>query len=213
MVMIRSGICAGMLIKVTGDRKEAFAAVADVWRGMTKEVIGFPTEPDMNYLVDELNSSLTEERNTMTLVSVFMILSILISALGLFAMSVYFADQQKKSISLHKVFGAETGQAVLHLSRPFIMASLVAIAVATPVSVIFMRHYLEGFYNRIDFPWWVLLITAVVSLLIKSNFSAFFCSRTRSYQVGGLQLTTKLCITAVFCQFRKHEFQNHIAIL
>ena len=47
----------------------------------------------------------------------------------------------------------------------------------------------------------------------KSNFSAFFCSRTRSYQVGGLQLTTKLCITAVFCQFRKHEFQNHIAIL
>ncbi len=166
VVMIRSGICAGMLIKVTGDRKEAFAAVADVWRGMTKEVIGFPTEPDMNYLVDELNSSLTEERNTMTLVSVFMILSILISALGLFAMSVYFADQQKKSISLHKVFGAETGQAVLHLSRPFIMASLVAIAVATPVSVIFMRHYLEGFYNRIDFPWWVLLVTAVVSLLI-----------------------------------------------
>ena len=82
VVMIRSGICAGMLIKVTGDRKEAFAAVADVWRGMTKEVIGFPTEPDMNYLVDELNSSLTEERNTMTLVSVFMILSILISALG-----------------------------------------------------------------------------------------------------------------------------------
>ena len=29
-----------------------------------------------------------------------------------------------------------------------------------------MRHYLEGFYNRIDFPWWVLLVTAVVSLLI-----------------------------------------------
>ena len=166
VVMIRSGICAGMLIKVAGDRKEAFAAVADVWRGMTKEVMGFPTEPDMNYLVDELNSSLTEERNTMTLVSVFMILSILISALGLFAMSVYFADQQKKSISLHKVFGAETGQAVLHLSRPFIMASLVAIALATPVSVILMRHYLEGFYNRTDFPWWVLLITAVVSLLI-----------------------------------------------
>ena len=168
IVMIRNDFNAGMLVKVTGDRKEAFAAVGDVWRKMAKEYLGVPKEPDMIYLEDQLTESLSGKRNTMVLVCIFMLLSILISALGLFAMSVYFSDQQKKAIALHKVFGAETGQAVMKLSRPFIASSLIAIVLATPISMKLMEYYLEGFYNRIAFPWWVLFAAAVISLLIST---------------------------------------------
>ena len=165
-VMIRNDRCFGLLIKVTGDRKEASDAIADVWRKVAKEYIGVPKEPETAYLDDQLNSSLIGERNTMTLVCFFMWLSILISALGLFAMSIYYAEQQKKSIALHKIAGAETYQAVLKLSRPFVVASLIAIVIATPISIKLMQHYLEGFYNRIPFPWWVLIAAAVISLAI-----------------------------------------------
>lgn len=168
IVMIRNDFNAGMLVKVTGDRKEAFAAVGDVWRKMAKEYLGVPKESSMTYLDDQLTESLSGKRNTMMLVCIFMMLSILISALGLFAMSVYFSDQQKKAIALHKVFGAETGQAVAKLSRPFIVTSLIAIVIATPISVKLMDYYLEGFYNRIAFPGWVLFAAALISLLIST---------------------------------------------
>ena len=140
--------------------------MADVWRKVAKEYLGVPKEPEMNYLDDQLNNALTGERNTMTLVCIFMGLSVLISALGLFAMSIYYAEQQKKSIALHKIAGAETHQAVLKLSRPFVVASLIAIVIATPISIKLMQHYLEGFYNRIPFPWWVLIAAAMISLAI-----------------------------------------------
>ena len=166
VVMIKNDLCAGLLIKVTGDRKKAADAVADVWRKVAKEYLGVPKEPQMNYLDDQLNNALTGERNTMTLVCIFTGLSVLISALGLFAMSIYYAEQQKKSIALHKIAGAETHQAVLKLSRPFVVASLIAIVIATPISIKLMQHYLEGFYNRIPFPWWVLIAAAMISLAI-----------------------------------------------
>ena len=102
----------------------------------------------------------------MTLVCIFTGLSVLISALGLFAMSIYYVEQHKKSIALHKIAGAETRQAVLLLSRPFMIASLIAIVIASPISIKLMQHYLEGFYNRIPFPWWVLFAAAVISLAI-----------------------------------------------
>ena len=165
-VMIRNDRCFGLLIKVTGDRKEASDAVAEVWRKVAKEYLGIPKEPEMAYLDNQLNSLLIGERNTMTLVSIFMWLSIIISALGLFAMSIYYAEQHKKSIALHKIAGAETSQAVLKLSRPFMIASLIAIVIATPISIRLMQHYLEGFYNKIPFPWWVLVAAAVISLVI-----------------------------------------------
>ena len=165
-ITINNSICAGMLIKVTGSHKDALAAVYDTWRQMAREYLGVPKETEIEFFEDELNSSLSGKRNTMMLVSIFMVLAILISALGLFAMSVYYSEQQKKTIAMHKIAGADTRQAVFELSRPFIITSLIAIAIATPISIKIMQSYLEGFFNRIDFPWWVLPVAALISVAI-----------------------------------------------
>lgn len=166
VVMLKNDLCAGMLIKTIGDRMEAFEAVSRTWQRMAKEYLGIPIETRMTYIDDQLSESLTSDRNTMMLVCIFMVLSILISTLGLFAMSVYYSDQQKKAISLHKIFGADIRQAVLKLSRQFVVSSLLAIAIATPISIRLMEHYLEGFYNRIAFPWWALVASGMLSFII-----------------------------------------------
>ncbi len=45
------------------------------------------------YVDDFLNNALTGKRNTLTLVMTFMLLAILISALGLLAMAIYYTGQ------------------------------------------------------------------------------------------------------------------------
>lgn len=160
------GICCGMLIRVSGDRKAASAAVADVWKAVALEYVGVPKEAEMDYLDDFLAKSLTGERNTMSLVLVFMVLAILISALGLFAMSVYYTGQQSRQIALRKIFGSDVRMAVWTLSKEFLLLVGVAVAVSVPLCIAVMRRYLEGFYNAIEFPWWVIPLSALLTLAV-----------------------------------------------
>ena len=105
------------------------------------------------------------------LVLCFMTISILISALGLLAMSISYTEQQSKRIALCKVMGAETSGAVWELSKRFMALSLLAACFALPISVSGVKAVqisLESFYNRIAFPWY--LITAAVLAIIAIAF-------------------------------------------
>ncbi len=168
-VMLRdcSKICFGLLIKTAGDHAEAFGAVRDIWREVAREYIGVPSEPEsLSYIDDYLSDSLTGKRNTMTLVVSFMLIAILISALGLFAMAVYYTGQQSGEIAVRKIFGSGVDEAAMRLSRSFAIMTLVAVLAAVPVSIWAMNLYLRDFYTRIDFPWWAVPAAAALTCLI-----------------------------------------------
>ncbi len=121
------------------------------------------------YVDDFLNNALTGKRNTLTLVMTFMLLAILISALGLLAMAIYYTGQQSREIALRKIFGSGVNEAAAKLSKSFIVMTLAAIIIAVPISWWAMNLYLDDFYNRIEFPWWAIpaaaLLTCVISFL------------------------------------------------
>ena len=157
---------AVQLLKIRGDRNEALAAVRNVCREFAKETTGMPSEMDMSYLDDELSDALKETRNTMLLVMAFMFIAILISALGLFAMALYFTEQMSRQTAVRKVFGADTGSAVKTMSKSFMMMTAAAVAIAVPLAYRCMTYYLEGFHNRIQFPWWAIVLAALATFLI-----------------------------------------------
>lgn len=155
-----------MVIEVQGDKADALAAVNKTFTATAQELTGLPFEGNAEYVQDNLRKELSGTRNTMMLVLVFMCISILISALGLLAMSVYFATQQGRQIALRRVFGYGKWAVVCWLSLRYVLTTLVAIVLATPVSVWLMRRYLEDFHYAISFPWYVLPIAAFVTLLV-----------------------------------------------
>ena len=166
MVAPHDGYFYTMLIKTRGDHDKALAAVNNTCSMVTKEVRGMPLEMNCKYIDDILSDGLKTQRNTMSLVLTFMLVSILISALGMFAMSVYYGEQQRKQIALRKVMGATVASAVWTLSRRFLVMSSVAIVLAMPLSIKAMRHYLQDFTYQIPMPWWVLAVAALFTLVI-----------------------------------------------
>ena len=166
MVAPHDGYFYTMLIKTRGDHDKALAAVKNTCSIVTKEVRGMPLEMNCKYIDDILSDGLKTQRNTMSLVLTFMLVSILISALGMFAMSVYYGEQQRKQIALRKVMGATVASAVWTLSRRFLVMSLVAIVLAMPLSIKAMRHYLQDFTYQIPMPWWTLAAAALFTLAI-----------------------------------------------
>lgn len=160
------GFYHSMLIKTRGDKDKALAAVRKTCSEVAKELRGLPLQMGCDYIEKRLDDNLKSKRNTMTLVLSFMLVSILISALGMFAMSVYYGEQQRRQISIRKVMGATVANAVWTLSRRFLVMAIVAIAIATPISVKFIQQYLEDFVYRIDFPVWAIAVAALFTLVI-----------------------------------------------
>ncbi len=154
------------IVEVQGDEAEAMQAVCQVFRETARELTGLPLDPQVSTVESYLEDGLTGTRNTMMLVLVFMVISILISALGLLAMSVYFTAQQGRQIALRRVFGYSKWAVVGWLSVRFVLTTLVAVVLATPVSVWLMRRYLQDFHYVISFPWLVLPLAACITLLV-----------------------------------------------
>ena len=154
------------LLKIIGDHAEAMAAVKNVCSEFAKETLGVPVEMETYYLDEKLVDDLKGTKNTMLLVISFMVMAILISALGLFAMSLYFTEQQSRQIAVRKVFGAEVSSAVWTLSKSFMIMSAVAVVLAAPIAVWGIAYYLQGFYTKISYPWWAIVLAALISMLI-----------------------------------------------
>lgn len=166
MVPAHDGYYYTTLIKTRGDHDNALAAIRKTYSEVAKELTGMPLDFEGKYIDDSLADDLKEKRNTMMLVLTFMLVSVLISALGMFAMSVYYSEQQRRQIALRKVMGATTANAVWTLSRRFVVMTAVAIVIALPISIKIATRYLQDFVHRIDFPWWTIPAAAAFTLVI-----------------------------------------------
>lgn len=155
-----------VLVKTHGDHAQALQAIGKTCKQVARQLTGVPSDMEARYLDDMLADSLKENRHMMVLILTFMGISILISALGLFGMSVYYSHQQKRQIALRKVMGATTSNAVWQLTRRYLVSSLVAVVIAIPICVKLMQGYLMDFAYRIAFPWWTLFVGAVFTMLV-----------------------------------------------
>ena len=118
------------------------------------------------YIPELIGKSLEKTRNFISMIELFMLLSTLISLLGLIAMSAYYAGMQTKDIAVRKVFGGtiatETGRAV----KEYMILVGIAVLIGVPVAVFLSERYLRQFYYRIDGYGWVFVVGAVIALLI-----------------------------------------------
>ena len=105
-------------------------------------------------------------QRTLRLVELFAVLAVLISLLGLLAMSTYFADENTKQIAVRKVFGADVSSETWRNVRSYMVLVGVACLVGIPLAVWAAQVYLERFAYRIEGYGWVFVLAALISLAI-----------------------------------------------
>lgn len=142
---------------------------------LIKEVDG--TTEDLDWKVQSIEStvkaSLTEEKNTMRVVSIFTGVAVLISILGFIGMSLFFIRQRKKEIGVRRIMGSTTNEVLSLLLTKFCAPLLVSFIFAVPLSWFIMDKWLESFSYRIGLSPWIFIASGAVSLLIAA-VSIFF---------------------------------------
>ena len=100
--------------------------------------------------------------------TVFAIIAILISSLGLFGLSLFDVQQRYQEIAIRKVNGATTFSMMKMLLLKYYMLLGIAFLVAAPIAWLAISRYLEDFAHKAPVSWWIfavaLLITAGISL-------------------------------------------------
>jgi ABC-type antimicrobial peptide transport system permease subunit len=98
--------------------------------------------------------------------NLFALLAVLLTALGVFGLAAYTAEQRTKEIAIRKIFGASLRSLVLLLSDYFIRIVLISVVIAAPISWWLMDRYLQNYSYRINVPWWTIPFTSIVILTI-----------------------------------------------
>jgi putative ABC transport system permease protein len=127
-------------------------------------VPGTPFE--YSFLDDDYEHLYDNEIRTRKLFTIFSLLAIFIACLGLYGLASYIAEQKVKEIGIRKVLGANVSGIVKQLNLNFAKWVLIANIFAWPAAWFVMRRWLQNFAYRIDIPWWVFIVAALIALLI-----------------------------------------------
>ena len=147
-----------LLVKTTGDQAAAKKQV----EAACKEV--FPDRLfEAQYIEEMIEDGFADESRVLNIVLIFTLLSILMSALGLFAMSSYYMQQEIRSVSVKKVFGADYSGVLKELVLSFMKMVGIAFVIGVPIAWFIMNRWLSGYGHRIDLYW---LIFALAGLTV-----------------------------------------------
>ena len=156
-----------LLIGTTGEDKSYEDQILQAYREFRLETAGVE-DPAWRYgfIRDIHRKQLAPVQRTLRLVELFAVLAVLISLLGLLAMSTYFADENTKQIAVRKVFGSDVSQETWRSVRSYMLLVGGACLIGIPLAVWAARVYLERFAYRIEGYGWVFAVAAVISLAI-----------------------------------------------
>lgn len=116
---------------------------------------------------DEVFDSMyKQEEKQAQIVSLFCIMAIFITTMGLFGVILHIIHLRTKEIGIRKVNGATIIEILSMLNLDFIKWVAIAFVVACPVAYFAMAKWLENFAYKTELSWWIFALAGVLALAI-----------------------------------------------
>jgi putative ABC transport system permease protein len=160
---------------------ESIALVESVF----KKII--PNVPfDYKFVDQEFAQKFSSEVRVGKLASIFAVLAVVISCLGLFGLASFVAEQRTKEIGIRKILGASVGNLWRMLSRDFVILVTVACGLATPVAWYLFSDWLSHYEYRTEISWWIFIAAVGGALLttLATGHSRGNCQSGKKSEVG-----------------------------
>jgi len=144
-----------------GNLIQGFDDVSQKWK---------TTFPSVDYKGSWLNENTEKQYKKEKRLSVIFIssaiIAILISCIGLVAISIMIMVQRTKEIGIRKVLGSSVGSIVMLLSSDFIKLVALAALISFPIGWWIMSNWLKGYAYRISIEWWVFALAGITAIII-----------------------------------------------
>jgi ABC-type antimicrobial peptide transport system permease subunit len=149
-------------IKIKADAEKAtLAYIEKNWNA------AFPDYVFQYKFLDETIADFYKQENQLSqLYTIFAIIAIFISCLGLYGLVSFMAVQRTREVGIRKVLGATAANIVYLLSKEFSLLIIIAFAIAAPIAYYIMKGWLQDYSYRIELGIPVFLFAIIGSMII-----------------------------------------------
>ncbi len=142
---------------IPGKQEEAVAYLQELY----KEING-DAEFTYTFVEEEIVALYADDKRVSRIYTTFSLITIFISCLGLFALSLFDIRQRYREIALRKVNGAKRRVIMRLLLKKYVYLLGASFAVSVPVTYWVINRYMEDFAHRTAISWWLFAISVIV---------------------------------------------------
>ena len=154
-------------IKAGANIREAIASIGKAFTSVDKD---FPVE--VSFYDTILNNLYKRELSIGWLISLFSLVAVFISIVGVLGLVIFESEYKRKEIGLRKVHGATTSQILIMFNKVYARILVICFILSIPVAYYAMNRWLSYFAYKIPLYWWVYAIAFVfvsaITILIVS---------------------------------------------
>jgi putative ABC transport system permease protein len=141
------------------QRGKAINTIASTWQKINPE---FPFQ--YGYITDSYRKVYAGEYAQTHVLSLFALISIILSSLGIFAMAAFSMQYRVKEIGIRKINGATITEILTILNKSFVRWIAIAFIIATPIAWLAMHKWLENFAYKTELSWWIFALAGLLVL-------------------------------------------------
>lgn len=99
-------------------------------------------------------------------ISLFAILAVVISCIGILGLAIFTSERRTKEIGIRKINGAGIGEILIMLNRDLVILVIIAYLVAVPVAWYSMDKWLQSFAYQTKLSWWIFVLAGFLALAV-----------------------------------------------
>ncbi|MBD3291138.1 FtsX-like permease family protein, partial [candidate division KSB1 bacterium] len=145
----------------SGKEQHILNFLEDVWSEVLPE-----RSFNYNFLSNTYDQLYQSEEKIGQMVTIFSVLAILISCLGLFGLASFTVQRKTKEIGVRKVLGATVSGILFSLSRQYAKLVLIASLISFPLSWYLLEKWLQNYAYRIEIGWWNYILAGSIALIV-----------------------------------------------
>ncbi|MBL6444900.1 ABC transporter permease [Fulvivirga sp. 29W222] len=151
-----------MVLEINSDDyQQVLSSLGSDWKQLLPD-----TPFEYFTLEDHLDKQYAADKSTFDLIKYFAVISVIISCLGLYALSMFFAERRFKEIGVRKALGAEVKDILIMVSGDLSKLIILAFVLSIPISIYGMDKWLQTFAYRITPGVGTYLLAGFISIFI-----------------------------------------------
>lgn len=163
-LVIGSRKCFNFCFLITfapGQFRKAISTIEKAWEKVNPE---YPFQ--FQFITDTYHAVYKNEYSQLNLLSIFALISVMLSLLGMYAMASFSMQRRIKEIGIRKINGASIFEIMAMLNRSFVKWVVVAFVIATPIAYLAMQKWLANFAYKTELSWWIFVLAGVLAIMV-----------------------------------------------
>ncbi len=150
-----------LYIRIAGNTHRAIAQIKD---GVAAIDPYYPV--DVRFYDQQLEEAYQKERKTSVQITLFSLLAVIISLMGVFGLVTFETQFRSKEIGIRKVMGATVTEILVMFNKKFLWIIFVGFVLAAPLAWYGVEKWLLAFAYRTSLHWWVFTLALGIVILI-----------------------------------------------